>query len=200
MKPTQILSNEHRIIEQVLSCVEAMANQARETGKLDTEAASQTLDFFKTFVDKCHHAKEEDHLFPLMEAKGFSKDFGPTSVMRGEHLQGRGFIEGMSQGLSEIEAGNAEGVNTYVRNALEYIELLRQHVHKEDHCLFSMADNAFTAEDNEKLIQSFKDHERHEMGLGVHEKFLLMANNLAEKWGVEKACSGHQPSGGCCAH
>jgi hemerythrin-like domain-containing protein len=32
--------------------------------------------FFDEFVDKCHHAKEEQSLFPLIEIKGIPKEGG----------------------------------------------------------------------------------------------------------------------------
>ena len=71
MKPTEILSGEHRIIEQVLDCLEKMAQNCAAGGRLDKPSAEQALDFFRNFADRCHHGKEETHLFPAMEAKGF---------------------------------------------------------------------------------------------------------------------------------
>ena len=85
MKPTEILSAEHRVIEQVLNCLEKMAAQAEKTGTLDKVSATDAVNFFRTFADQCHHGKEEAHLFPAMEAKGFPRQGGPTGVMLHEH-------------------------------------------------------------------------------------------------------------------
>ena len=63
-KPTQILSDEHRIIERVLGAVEKLAEGP--VGAL--EPWKKALDFIRNFADQCHHFKEEKVLFPAMEA------------------------------------------------------------------------------------------------------------------------------------
>ena len=92
MKPTEILSGEHRVIEQVLTCLERIAEQCAAEGRLDRTSAEQALEFFRNFADRCHHGKEEVHLFPALEAKGFPRDGGPTGVMLHEHDQGRAHV------------------------------------------------------------------------------------------------------------
>ena len=71
MRPTEILMQEHRVIEQVLDCLETMAQRAEAGEGVDLESAKQAIDFFRNFADRCHHGKEEDCLFPLLEQKGF---------------------------------------------------------------------------------------------------------------------------------
>ena len=69
MQPTDILMQEHRVIEQVLSCLEAMAERCAAGQALDVQSAEQALDFFRTFADRCHHGKEED-LWPACRPSG----------------------------------------------------------------------------------------------------------------------------------
>jgi hemerythrin-like domain-containing protein len=66
VKPTSILINEHRIIEQVLNCLERMVEHCRETGRLEREPANETIAFFREFAERAHLAKEETYLFPLV--------------------------------------------------------------------------------------------------------------------------------------
>ena len=70
MKPSDILKQEHRVIEQVLDCLEKMAGNGRRTARA-MPVGAQAIDFFRNFADRCHHGKEEAHFFPAMEAKGF---------------------------------------------------------------------------------------------------------------------------------
>ena len=51
MKPTNILVNEHRIIEQVLNCLERMTEQCASEGKLEEAPAREAIDFFRAFAD-----------------------------------------------------------------------------------------------------------------------------------------------------
>ena len=62
MQPTDIL-NEHRIIEQMLNCLEKTLGQCTTEKTLDTKSAKQAIEFFRRFADGCHHGKEEPHLF-----------------------------------------------------------------------------------------------------------------------------------------
>ena len=200
MNPSDILKNEHRVIEQVLNCLEKMVEQGDGTGKLAAQSAEQAVDFFRNFADRCHHGKEESHFFPAMEAKGFSRDCGPTRVMLYEHDLGRQHVGGMSDALAALEAGDAAAPQRFAEHARAYIDLLREHIQKEDHCLFSMADQAFSQADQQQLLDAFAQVEAEHMGVGTHEKYLQIANQLADRFGVARAesvtagchhCSGH---------
>jgi hemerythrin-like domain-containing protein len=156
VKPTEVLKNEHRVIEQVLDCLDAMAASCEREGRLDGEAARQAIDFFRSFADRCHHAKEENQLFPLMESRGFDAQAGPTAVMRHEHVQGRAYIAEMEGAVPGAATGNQEARDRWLRAAGAYSAMLREHIQKEDHCLFPMADQGLLATDKEELARLFE--------------------------------------------
>jgi len=197
MKPTEILSGEHRVIEQVLDCLEKMARDCAAHGRLDRASAEQAIDFFRNFADRCHHGKEETHLFPAMEAKGLPRQGGPTGVMLDEHEQGRAYIRGMAEAVDGAAAGSAEAIAAFTANADGYINLLREHIEKEDHCLFAMADQAFGADDQQRLLEAFENVEHEHMGLDTHEKFRQMADELADRFGVKRAADRNRGACGC---
>lgn len=60
--------------------------------------------------------------------------------MLAEHEQGRVYIRNMSQAVVDYEVGNAEATALLVKYITDYIELLEQHISKENTMLFSMAD------------------------------------------------------------
>lgn len=194
MKPTEILTAEHRVIEQVLNVLEKMTAQAERSGALEKQDASDAVEFFRMFADKCHHGKEEAQLFPAMEAKGFPRDGGPTGVMIHEHEQGRRHVRAMADAIEKNDA------KEFARNGRAFIELLRQHIQKEDHCLFSMADQAFRPADQASLLAAFEAVERDHMGAGTHEKFLKLANDLADRYGVAHATQAETEQTCCCHH
>lgn len=200
MKPSDILKSEHRVIEQVLSCLEKMAEQAEAGERVDAPSAAAAVDFFRNFADRCHHGKEESHFFPAMEAKGFSRDCGPTAVMLYEHELGRREIAGMTDALAALDAGDAEASTRFAEHARAYVNLLREHIHKEDHCLFSMADQAFSPADQQQLLEAFAHVEAEHMGVGTHEKYLRIADDLASRYGVARAVSATAGCPTCCGH
>jgi len=70
MTPIETLKHEHHIILLVLGGAEA---EARRPQGCDLARVGQMADFFRNFADKCHHAKEEGHLFPLLVARGLRR-------------------------------------------------------------------------------------------------------------------------------
>ena len=163
MKPTEILSDEHRVIEQVLACLEAIVRQAKSAGRLDGPSAQDAVAFFRNFADRCHHGKEEAHLFPALEAKGFPREGGPTGVMLDEHERGRAHVRGMDENIEAAAPGDAAALERFAGHAEGYLVLLREHIHKEDHILFQLADRAFSADDQQRLLAAFQKVEAEEV-------------------------------------
>ena len=188
------------MIEQVLDCLAKIITEAKNRGRLDAKDATDAIQFFRTFADQCHHGKEETHLFPAMEAKGFPTEGGPTGVMRQEHERVRACSRGMSAALVAAAQADPAALERFTKAGSEYINLLRQHIDKEDHCLFSMANQAFTDEDQVELMAAFEKVETEEMGRGTHEKFLALAEALAKKYGVPARTATHAGHGTACCH
>ena len=181
MRPTEILSGEHRVIEQVLDCLEALANRAQTEGRIDTKRAEQVLEILRTFADRCHHGKEEDRLFPLLVERGMPKHVGPIAVMLDEHRSGREYIRRMGE-------ANATGdASAFVKAANNYVELLRDHIATEDGVLFPMAESMLDDPSRQALLESFRTFEHDDLGAGTHERMLAMANELAAHYGVALA-------------
>lgn len=195
MKPTDILSDEHRVIEQVLNCLDKMTEQAKSNGRLDKQSARVAITFFRNFADRCHHAKEEDHLFPAMEAKGLPREGGPTGVMLDEHQQARHHVRVMDESIEAASEGDPSGLREFTRHAQAYGVLLRGHIEKEDHCLYAMANQAFTDEDQGELLRTFEKVESEEIGAGVHKTYVNIANGLADRYDVPRASTTHTEHG-----
>ncbi len=104
---TEILSDEHRVIEVVLSCLEKISEEALSTGALNEESAVQAVDVIRTFADKCHHGKEENHLFARLVENGVPKEGGPIGQMLLEHEQGRAYVKSMAESISDAASGSA---------------------------------------------------------------------------------------------
>ena len=173
-KPTQILSDEHRVIERVLGAVEKLAE-----GPVDAlEPWKKALDFIRYFADQCHHLKEEKVLFPALEAHGIPSEGGPIGIMLIEHEEGRSYVRAMLAAICLIEAKNEGGKESLLSSAQAYCRLLREHIQKEDEILFRMADEVISAEEQKKLSAAFAEHEAEEMGAGVHDKYLKIAREL----------------------
>lgn len=193
MKATDILMNEHRVIEQVLNCLEKLAIQAERESQLDSQSAREAIAFFQNFADRCHHGKEEGHLFPMLEARGLPQQGGPTGVMLDEHEQGRFCIESMATAVER------HSTTDFARHARSYIKLMRQHIQKEDKCLFPIASQILNQDEAKKLLDAFEYVEHAEMGEGVHENYVAMADVLAKRLNIPLA-EVQVTCDHCCSH
>jgi len=174
-KATALLSDEHRVIERVLAAVERLTQ--RPAGEA-VESWKKALDFIRHFADQCHHFKEEQVLFPAMEAHGIPSEGGPIGMMLLEHEEGRSYVRAMFDALAKIEARDASAQSALFENARQYLRLLREHIQKEDEILFPMAENVIPADEQRNLLSRFAEHEAQEMGEGTHERYLKIAGEL----------------------
>lgn len=177
MHPTDMLSADHRVIEQVLDCIECLARAARVDGSIDLVRSGAALEFLGAFVERLHHGKEERHLFPALHARGMSENVGPIPVMLNEHDIGRSESARM-----RIALDHSDGPE-FATSALEYVELLREHIAKEDGVLFPMGEERLTDADRRDLLAAFERADR-ECGPGGREYLVKSADELAWSLGV----------------
>ena len=179
--PTQILKEEHRVIERVLDAME----RAASADHVDEEFVNKTLDFVRNFSDGCHHAKEEDLLFPMLEACGIPRDGGPIGVMLEEHRMARGFTREMGEALKACANGEDGGELRFRTAAHSYVELLTHHIHKEDNVLFVMGDRMLTEDDQNGLCSKFCEVGCRAFEGKRREELMSIAEELEEAWPVE---------------
>ncbi len=182
MKATHQFKAEHEGIKVMLRIVERLCSKWESEGNFDDGEFQRIIEFFKIFVDRCHHAKEEDLLFPAMEEAGVPKDGGPIGQMLLEHEQGRGHVREMDGALAWYGSGTP-GADTEIRaHGRSYISLMTQHIEKEDTILFTMADSILSAERQTHMFEEFEKFEEEKIGKGVHEQFHRLLDDLAKRY------------------
>jgi len=177
MQATDILIQEHRVIEKILDSLETAANRLSAGDTIPMDFFLKTADFVKNFADGCHHKKEEGVLFVAMAANGMSQETEPLSIMLAEHEEGRRLTRAMREGAERVQGGDTTAMHQVIQNALDYVALLREHIQKEDHILFPMADDVIPVGQHQQLMTEFNRIEHEE---DVHEKYLRIADELAK--------------------
>jgi len=177
MKAIELLMNEHRVIERALTLLELATMRIKREEKVSINALNTLLKFFREYADRCHHGKEENSLFPLLEAKGIPREGGPIEVMLYEHQLGRGYIKAMIESLESLDK-NIEAKAKFINNALSYITMLRDHIYKEDNILFRIAEEVINESDNIKLLREFEDIEVNRLGPMIHEQLIKSLDSI----------------------
>lgn len=184
MKATQKLMDEHEAVLEALQILDKVA--AAITAKNDQAPAhlDQLLDFFKRFVDRGHHGKEEDVLFPELERRGVRREGGPIGVMLSEHEIGRGHVRALEDGLERLRRGDAGAAAAISAHAHAYRDLLQAHIYRENNVLFVMADRIVPEDVAARLAEQFEEIERERVGQGKHEAYQAMLRDLKDRYGV----------------
>lgn len=184
MKATEILMDEHRLIERMIAVLETAAQRLEDGQEVRGDLLLEVVDFIKEFADGCHHKKEEGVLFIAMNQHGLPVDGGPIAVMLSEHEMGRAFTRALGEAAGGMLKGDEANAAQVVENARGYASLLRQHIQKEDNILFPMAGRVIPMLQHEQVLAAFERVEREEIGEGVHEKYQALVSALEKEVGL----------------
>lgn len=180
MEPITELKNEHRGVETMLRIIEAVSKRYAGGHEVDAGDFDAILEFLTVFVDRCHHGKEEDFLFPALEAAGVPRDQGPIGILLQEHEQGRRLVAGLRDAAKDFTSGDKAAGKTIEKTALDYVDLLGQHIEKEESVLFPMAADMLGADKQAELSEAFEKLEEDRIGPGKHEEFHQLLHRLKQ--------------------
>ncbi len=173
-RATEDLINNHTIIQNVMDVMESITT----VNDPDLEHLEFIVSFIREYADGFHHAKEEGLLFPKLVEKGIPQEFGPVGVMLREHEEGRNFVKGMADNLALYKAGNKDALQSIYLNMKGYINLLRNHISKENNILFRMADQVLSDQEQTRLVEQFNQTELSGIGKDKIDSFLAKIKEL----------------------
>ena len=137
---TQTLVREHRLILSMLAVLERNALATSAGTFSDYRFYLDAVDFIRNYADRFHHAKEEDVLFEALVGNGMPREKSPVAAMLMEHEQGRSHVKAMELAALLALSGEPGQDEIIAANALAYVELLREHIAKEDEILYPLAE------------------------------------------------------------
>lgn len=175
MKPTDILVKEHEAVLLALDLLTRVAEQMTTGSTEASEDLGHLLEFFREFVDRCHHGKEELALFPELVEMGVPSAGGPVGVMLHEHEVGRDYVRQLKDCLTK-------GSASVIEVAQGYRVLLEAHIQKENQVLFPMAERILPEEKKTALMAAFDQIEREHVGEGRHEVYHQMLHDLRKRY------------------
>jgi len=179
---TQVLRKEHDAILKMLGVTDLVAQKLDRREAVAPETLSGLLEFFRLFADTCHHGKEEDLLFPMLEKKGLPRAGGPIGVMLWEHDKGRALIREMASAAEAYRSGDAASGPRWALAATGYADLLREHIMKENEILFVMAQRMLSDAEQRELAAAFDKVEVEKMGAGTHERLHALMDKLVAEF------------------
>jgi hemerythrin-like domain-containing protein len=182
MQATEELKKEHEGIELMLRILQAVADKLERGEPADTEHLESILEFLSVFVDKCHHGKEEEFLFPALQGVGVLRENGPIGVMLDEHEQGRKLVKKFKESAAHYKYGDT-AIATSIRQIIgDYVSLLTRHITKENTVLFPLAEAKLGSNKDREFFEAFEQLERDRIGVGKHEEFHTVLHQLQKTY------------------
>ncbi len=177
MSATTSLRRDHDVIEKVLKALEATVSLFKEGNDIPMDVLKDTLDFVTNFIDKCHHSKEENGLFPALNERGLPKEQGPIAVMLMEHEEGRRLVKMLKDAIDRY-TNDSNAKNDIIKIMENYIALLTQHIWKENNILFNLADSILSDKADD-MTSKLDDIIEEKIGKDKNEEYMQIAEKLA---------------------
>jgi len=132
----ELLKRDHEVIERVFAAMETAFDRA---GGPTPELVALLVDFLGNYVDRCHNQKEEQHLFPLLEARGVPRHGGPLAVMLQEHERAQALLARLVPAGEAFARGDRSALPALRETFDEYAALCKDHFWKENDILYPLA-------------------------------------------------------------
>jgi hemerythrin-like domain-containing protein len=168
---TASLRRDREAILRALKRLEERVAEWKRTGRVDPAVLRRFVEFTRTFVDRCHHGKEERCLFLCLERRGIPGEGGPIGVMLYEHQLGRELVARPDEGLIALEGSEDGVVGAILSTCDKYVQLLRNHIAKENGVLFPMGESVVEMKDVAEVGGCYERVEEVDVGREAHERF-----------------------------
>ena len=149
MKCTDLLIEDHKIILRALDVLEQMAKRVENHQVLEHDDVEIVVRFLRSFADDYHQGKEESALIP--EVRRVLTPEGPVRQMLFEHDQERSLVDGIEDALFTKKGFE------FVQFAHRLIDLIRDHVRKENEILFGIVERLLSPEQDDNVVAQFED-------------------------------------------
>jgi hemerythrin-like domain-containing protein len=178
--PTEVLEAEHHVIQRVVGAMAVLAQSLEMGQAVEVKTLQDIVEFMRTFADKCHHGKEEVHLFPALERKGIPARGCPVGALLHEHQLGRALVTGLAEAAEAYARGEASAQEALQKSLRGLVDLYPSHIWKEDYLLFPMTNKVLSPEDQKDLREKFEMVEE-AIGRDVHDRLDRLAEEIERK-------------------
>ncbi len=149
---------EHRLTDRMLDLIrQEIAILRGGTTAADIPFAGQVIDFFRTYVDLCHHGKEEYILFKALSGKKMTSEHRRImDELIEEHRTARTIVTGLA-GAKDRCAGGHDRSSEIVAIYEKMVDLYPAHIEKEDKHFFFPCLDYLSAEEQEGMLTEMRD-------------------------------------------
>jgi len=180
MQAIVIIKSEHQNLIAVLYSLEMLIEEIENGKQPDFTIFHGLLTYIDRFLDRYHHPKENDYLFPRIMAR--APDSAELVKKLGQqHKQGEQLFVEMLKALSAYEFSGEDELAGFRQAALKYTQFEREHVIIEERDLLPRAREALEASDWKEIDAAFGENQDPMFGEKWDSEFSDLLNKLVNR-------------------
>lgn len=177
MEALRVISEDHRNLWRIAATIDIVADEMESGSKVDPAFFTSIFDYIEHFMDACHHAKEDDYLFPALRAR--SEAAGPIlDRLQAEHRNGPEILKSLRQQLAQTAAGTL-GNAEFAAALRTYTQSLKNHIRTEEKDAMPLAREVLDAEDWAEIDRAFLDSDDPLFGEKANAEFRELFHRIA---------------------
>lgn len=180
MKPIGPLMWEHRRIERMIGLIIKEVDRLKKDNEVDIIFIESAVDFFRTYVDRAHHGKEEDILFKELADKNLSSEHRKTmNELIEEHKIGRNMVSQLVIAKESFTGGHSKSLDNIIDQLNKLSDLYPKHIEKEDKHFFFPILEYFPEDEQQQMLKEFDEFDKSL----IHEKYQKLLDELERERG-----------------
>ncbi len=157
MTATDRLKAEHESILSLLGILDRICERFKSKADIDAAYLRQAIEFMKVFIDRIHHGKEENLLFPLMRNAGGRRESVDVGELMIDHIRGRSLSRNMELAAFRYGKYDRDAPAEFVEKGKSYIGLLTEHIRRENEVYFPSVEMFLSEKQKKDLLDAFED-------------------------------------------
>ncbi len=158
MRSLTIIRNEHKNLGAVLYSLDRLIEEIEQGRKPDFAVFHGLLTYIDRFLDRYHHPKENEYLFPRLLARAPENE-ALIRQLGQQHTEGEILFVEMLKALSAFEFVGAAEFEGFRDAVGRYTEFERQHAKLEESEVLPRAEAALEADDWTVIDAAFGENE-----------------------------------------
>lgn len=164
----------HEELEQIyimLDILEVMHNKLKKNEKINLNDLKKIINYFKIFLHKSHHTKEEKILFPELQNIIESPTKHILKELVIENSLGETYLNTLNNFLMQYKEGNRKAKENLLKTLKKYINLEKKHIQKEEIFIIPICKQKMNETKLNKIINEMNKNDDDIFGKGMHKKF-----------------------------
>lgn len=145
--------------------------------EVDFKLIANMLYYIDTFQDRCHHPKEEEHLFKRLRGRT-DKANALLDELQSQHLTGARMMTCLERAFVHWQGGATNGLVPFSEAVRAYAELLWGHMEQEENRVLALARKYLDEDDWRAIDAAFRANDDPLFGVHVRDEFARLKTQI----------------------